>query len=380
MATSKQLQQFTFATVKRSSIAPFECNPRTIDRSAARKLRENIKKFGLVQPLVVNRRTAANGFAPEQVGSLVLLGGHQRLSAADNLAGYDSTSAPLPLHTCDGNGNPLPEIIFANDYDVPVAISEVTSAAEKTLVIALNNPSLQGNWDSELLERLITDPEVAENITDTGFDRASLGLMFDSFIADGLFGKQAAEQVNLEAPIISVLEEIRQAGKAAKDSGVATKTADGNFNVLPGPVDAATILSEARKAAGSSELSPTRISTTDYTATAADDARIAAEREAEREARGLPASQESFHARTPEEILAAERERKIAERQKYIDKAAFDRDASFMVTIVAETSGELAEWLEGIGLSLPENKMISLADLREAIDFTNEQLGIDRGE
>lgn len=63
-------------------------NPRTISDDARRKLRDNLKRVGLLQPLVWNRRS----------GNLV--SGHQRLSQMDDLMGtanYHLTVAVVDL-------------------------------------------------------------------------------------------------------------------------------------------------------------------------------------------------------------------------------------------------------------------------------------------
>lgn len=54
-------------------INPAAYNPRRISDEALSGLKESIKKFGFVEPLVINTKT----------GNLV--GGHQRLKAAENL-------------------------------------------------------------------------------------------------------------------------------------------------------------------------------------------------------------------------------------------------------------------------------------------------------
>ena len=99
---SKPLQQFEYGTVKRSQIKFADYNPRIIDESNQKKLVKAIRENGLIEPLVWNKRTG------------VLVGGHQRLTAAD-------------------------KIYRKKDYDVPVAIIDVDEKTEKKLNVQLNN-------------------------------------------------------------------------------------------------------------------------------------------------------------------------------------------------------------------------------------------------
>lgn len=138
----KDLKNFEFGTVKRSQIKMADYNPRTIDKSNQEKLIKAIKENGLIEPLVWNRRTG------------VLVGGHQRLTAADTI--YQNA-----------------------DYDVPVAIIDVDTKTEKKLNVQLNNPSLQGSWDLDELLKLSDDVSFEE----MGFDQSDIDNMFDGQVA-----------------------------------------------------------------------------------------------------------------------------------------------------------------------------------------------------
>lgn len=94
--------------------APY--NPRTIDDKALGGLTASVKRFGLVEPVVWNRRTRN------------VVGGHQRLRAA-KAAGIE---------------------------EVEVVIVNLPLAEEKALNIALNNPEIQGRW-SDGLEALLAE-------------------------------------------------------------------------------------------------------------------------------------------------------------------------------------------------------------------------------
>lgn len=144
---SKPLQHFKFGTVKRSQIKFADYNPRIIDESNQKKLVKAIRENGLIEPLVWNKRTG------------VLVGGHQRLTAAD-------------------------KIYRKKDYEVPVAIIDVDEKTEKKLNVQLNNPSMQGDWDLDELAKLSNDV----SFEDMGFNKADIDFMFDGDVDfDGQF-------------------------------------------------------------------------------------------------------------------------------------------------------------------------------------------------
>ena len=105
---------------KLSEIKPAKYNPRRISESAFTGLVESIKKFGMPQPLVVNKRSG------------VLVSGHQRLRAAESLGWTE----------------------------VPVIYVDLEPAAEKALNVTLNNRATQGDF-TEALNVVIDDIERA---------------------------------------------------------------------------------------------------------------------------------------------------------------------------------------------------------------------------
>lgn len=135
---AKPLQQFKYGTVKRSQIKMADYNPRIIDPDNQKRLVKVIRENGLIEPLVWNKRDG------------VLVGGHQRLTAAD-------------------------KIYRKKDYDVPVAIIDVDKKTEEKLNVQLNNPSLQGDWNLDELLKLNADV----SFKDMGFDKSDIDFMFD---------------------------------------------------------------------------------------------------------------------------------------------------------------------------------------------------------
>lgn len=144
---AKELQHFEFGKIKRSQIKFADYNPRIIDESNQKKLIKAIKENGLIEPLVWNKRDG------------VLVGGHQRLTAAD-------------------------KIYRKKDYDVPVAIIDVDEKTEKKLNVQLNNPSMQGDWDLNELADLAKDV----SFEDMGFNKADIDFLYDGDVDfDGQF-------------------------------------------------------------------------------------------------------------------------------------------------------------------------------------------------
>jgi hypothetical protein len=190
---ARKFQAFERAVAKRAALAFHEQNPRTIDPHAAKKLKEFLKKNGLLQALIVNRRLAANGFPPEQDGRLVLVGGHQRARAMDSIVGFPQAEG--------------------SDYDVPIDIIEVNSAKECEILVALNNVGMQGEWDYDILADVLTTPGV--DAMAVGFDRADLASILDEGVLDQIIGPAAGAQARAEAPILESLEQISAAGKEA---------------------------------------------------------------------------------------------------------------------------------------------------------------------
>lgn len=124
-------QAFTVETVNRRDIKIADYNPRSICARNRENLKEALADNGLVETLVVNRRTGT------------LVSGHQRLSVLDTLEA-------------------------GTDYSLDVAMVDVDERTEAKLNVQLNQRNLQGEFDFESLERMMD-----------GFDFGALELGFD---------------------------------------------------------------------------------------------------------------------------------------------------------------------------------------------------------
>ena len=133
-------QTFSTETISRRQLANAPYNPRIIDKGARERLKEGLRKHGLVQPVVWNRRT----------GNVV--GGHQRLSQLDALEGTDN-------------------------YSLTVAVIDVDEREEVEINIQLNNPSMQGEWDMDMLAEVAVEHDFT--FEDLGFSDADIDIMFD---------------------------------------------------------------------------------------------------------------------------------------------------------------------------------------------------------
>lgn len=144
---------FTSESVEllRSQIKLHENNPRTIPEENRKALKRGIKKFGMVGGIVVNKRTG-----------YTLVSGHQRLSVMDELQKYNAETRE-------------------NDYLIRVDLIDVEEKEEKELLILLNNPSAQGEWDYDALRELIPDIDYKDaGLTEQDLDIIGVDFNFQS--------------------------------------------------------------------------------------------------------------------------------------------------------------------------------------------------------
>lgn len=104
-----------------ADLSPADYNPRRISDEALAGLGASLKRFGVVQDVVVNRRTNR------------IVGGHQRVAA----------------------------LKVAGEVTVPVVWVDLDETQERALNVALNSPAISGEWDegklADLLDELHND-------------------------------------------------------------------------------------------------------------------------------------------------------------------------------------------------------------------------------
>jgi hypothetical protein len=137
----KTFDTYEIIKIKRTEIHGADYNPRKISPEARKKLKAKIKKYGLVQPIIVNKRT------------MNIVGGHQRVSVMD-------------------------EITRGGDYELTAAMIDVEEREEAEINIFLNNPSAMGEWDQDLLAGIKELYPDMDFIADLGFDKIDLEFMF----------------------------------------------------------------------------------------------------------------------------------------------------------------------------------------------------------
>lgn len=155
-------ERYTVRRVHRSELKNAPYNPRVISDAARRKLRENIRRVGLVQPIVWNERTGH------------IVSGHRRVEILDRL---ERTS----------------------DYHLTVAVVDLDEQTERAQNVMLNNPEAMGEFDLERLEELFRDPSF--DIELAGFDAADKYklMCIDDLAAEDL--ARSAEEIRARAKL-----------------------------------------------------------------------------------------------------------------------------------------------------------------------------------
>jgi len=116
-------------------LKPAAYNPRKIARQTLRILKANIKEFGLIDPLIVNK-------------DMTIIGGHQRFKACLEL-GFT---------------------------EMPCIILDLPKSKEKALNLALNK--VTGEWDKKKLEKILQEIDSLD-FEFTGFDEDELAKLIE---------------------------------------------------------------------------------------------------------------------------------------------------------------------------------------------------------
>src|SRR5437588_277136 len=119
-------------------LGPDPANPRKISDAELEALTRSVNEWGFVQPVLARR------------DDHVVIGGHQRLLAARRLG----------MKT------------------VPVIFLDITREQARLLNVALNK--ISGEWDEELLARMLSDLQPVADLTLTGFEEGELDRLLKS--------------------------------------------------------------------------------------------------------------------------------------------------------------------------------------------------------
>jgi hypothetical protein len=123
-AAGFSLKNHKITKMKLADLDPAPYNPRTISKESMQGLSESIRRFGLVQPIVWNKR------------SKQIIGGHQRREA-------------LMDHGIE---------------EADVLVVDLPPEEEKALNVTLNNPAVAGEFTEDLQDLLI---DLKKQIPDT---------------------------------------------------------------------------------------------------------------------------------------------------------------------------------------------------------------------
>lgn len=158
-----------------SNIKEHPKNPRKIDESTKKKLKQKMSEVGLIQPLIVNKRSG------------YLLGGHQRMAVMDSLEKYKEGK---------------------NDYQIDVALVDLDEKSELEMLVFLNNPSAQGVWDTDLLAEIKLDMGI--DFIDMGFNAMDIEFMFDGDdrMTEGMFAE--SQEVKETKDTLNEIKEVRK--------------------------------------------------------------------------------------------------------------------------------------------------------------------------
>ena len=184
-----QYQKFEIQTISREQVNLAAYNPRFIDAENEKKLKKGLKKHGLVMPLVWNKRT----------GNLV--GGHRRIEQLDKLE-------------------------KGTYYDLDIAVIDVDEREEKIINVQLNNQSMQGAFDFNLLGDLALDSEI--DFKEFGFDNFDVNMMFGD---DDRFAELFADNQSTTATKDEI-REIKEQREAMNEKYREDNKADFYFTVV----------------------------------------------------------------------------------------------------------------------------------------------------
>jgi DNA modification methylase len=143
MKTTELARELTIEHVSIDSLRPDPANPRRIGERELESLTRSLQQFGFVQPILVHK------------SDNVVIGGHQRLVAARRL-GWKT---------------------------VPVIFLDLPPEQARLLNLALNK--ISGQWDNELLARMLADLKPIEDIdlSLSGFSEDELDRLLKSLDA-----------------------------------------------------------------------------------------------------------------------------------------------------------------------------------------------------
>ncbi|MFO7696225.1 MAG: ParB N-terminal domain-containing protein, partial [Anaerolineae bacterium] len=193
-------KELTIQTMRVADLEPAPYNPRAITDRALDGLRASVERFGLVEPIVWNRRTGR------------VVGGHQRLKV---LAAMGET-------------------------ETQVVVVDLPDDEEKALNVALNNPAIAGEFTPEIHKLLAeiheTLPELADLLRFDDLADQTRRLLAELAPEDGLTDPddvpEAPEVPVTQSGDLWVLGQHRLVCGDSGDASVLARLMDGQKAVL----------------------------------------------------------------------------------------------------------------------------------------------------
>lgn len=185
-------EKYQIKELAREDIHLADYNPRLIKQDNKNKIKRNIKKYGMLQPIIVNKTT----------GNVVA--GNQRLQILD-------------------------ELHKEENYKITVAEIECSAEDEVKLNIFLNNQSASGEYDTDMLHSIFEEFKDIDPIKDAGFDKIDLEFMFDGidFENSAFFNTESHKEAKTEIDKIANSDKLREYKKKTreniKNGGVLTR-------------------------------------------------------------------------------------------------------------------------------------------------------------
>jgi len=190
----------TLESMALADLAPAPYNPRTISSESLAGLRASVERFGLVEPIVWNRRTGR------------VVGGHQRLKALQQLG----------------------------ETETQVVVVDLEEAEEKALNVALNNPAIAGEFTADihllLAELKVLMPELYDDLCFDDLAAQTAKLLAELAPEDGLTDpddvpEPPEEPVTQEGDLI-ILGGHRLVCGDSQDAAVIARLMDGHKAAL----------------------------------------------------------------------------------------------------------------------------------------------------
>lgn len=156
--------------IKLTDIKKAEYNPRTISEENYAKLKNSVKNFGLVEPILINLKNNT------------IISGHQRYDVLTDLILTDGNLAEKEFHLLKYG-----DLGLILDTDEPTLENE---DYEKALNITLNNTNLTGEYNFEKLGELLDELNLSD------FDLSLTGFEDMDFDLEGFDWEQEETQFN----------------------------------------------------------------------------------------------------------------------------------------------------------------------------------------